>query len=87
VLREQWRCAGRDPERLQVQGDLDAVRGADGRPDLRASLAAAPEWTEAGATTLNVVLSLFAGPSRSAEFFEVLAREWPRATGSLPGGP
>lgn len=87
VLREQWRCAGRDPERLQVQGDLDAARGADGRPDLRASLAAAPEWAEAGATTLNIVLSLFAGPSRSAEFFEGLAREWPRVTGSLQGGP
>jgi hypothetical protein len=77
-LREAWQRAGREPGRLQVQGDLEAVRGADGRPDLRASLAAVPAWAEAGATTVNVVTSLFTGPSRLAEFFEVLAREWPR---------
>jgi probable F420-dependent oxidoreductase len=78
-LREAWQRAGREPGRLQVQGDLDAVRGSDGRPDLRSSLAAVPAWAEAGATTVNVVSSLFTGPSRLAEFFEVLAREWPRA--------
>jgi len=85
-LREAWRRAGRDPDRLGVQGDLDAVRGADGRADLRASLEAVPAWAEAGATTLNVVLSLFTAPSRTAAFFEVLAQEWPRVTEPLRGG-
>ncbi len=85
-LREAWRRAGRDPERLQVQGDLDVVREANGRPDLRASLAAVPEWAAAGATTVNVVLSLFAGRSGIAAFFETLAREWPLVARPSPGG-
>jgi hypothetical protein len=62
------------------------VREADGRPDLRASLAAVPEWAAAGATTVNVVLSLFAGRSRIAAFFETLAREWPLVARPSPGG-
>jgi hypothetical protein len=64
-----------------VQGDLDALAGPDGRPDLRRSLEALPRWIEAGATTLNVVLSLFAGRRRAAAFVEALAREWPAAAG------
>jgi probable F420-dependent oxidoreductase len=80
-LREAWARAGREAAALGVQGDLDAVRGADGRPDLRASLAAVPRWVRAGATTVNVVLSLFTGRRRAAEFFDTLAREWPAATG------
>jgi probable F420-dependent oxidoreductase len=79
-LREAWARAGRDPAALGVQGDLDALRGADGRPDLRASLAAVPRWVRAGATTVNVVMSLFAGRRRAAEFFDMLASEWPAAS-------
>lgn len=79
ILREAWARAGRDAAALGVQGDLDAVRGSDGRPDLRASLAALPRWVEAGATTVNVVLSLFGGRRRAGRFFEELAREWPAA--------
>ena len=78
-LREAWERAGRDPAALGVQGDLDALRGSDGRPDLRASLAAVPRWVRAGPTTVNVVMSLFAGRRRAAEFFDTLAREWPAA--------
>jgi probable F420-dependent oxidoreductase len=81
ALREAWARAGRDPGALGVQGDLDALAGPDGRPDLRRSLEALPRWIEAGATTLNVVLSLFAGRRRAAAFFEALAREWPAAAG------
>jgi len=33
---------------------------------------AVPAWAEAGATPVNVVTSLFKGPSRLAEFFEGL---------------
>jgi probable F420-dependent oxidoreductase len=77
-LREHVARTGRDPDRLGIQGDLDAVRGADGRADLRASLAAVPDWARAGATTVNVVLSLFGGPRHAARCFEILADEWPR---------
>lgn len=77
-LREHFAGAGRDPDRLGIQADLDAVRGADGRPDLRASLAAVPDWARAGATTINVVLSLFGGPRHAARCFEILAEQWPR---------
>jgi len=77
-VREAFARADRDPDRLGIQGDLDAVAGDDGRGDLRASLAAVPDWARAGATTVNVVLSLFGGPRRAARCFEILAEEWPR---------
>lgn len=82
-LREAFERAGRDPERLGIQGDLDAVAGADGRPDLVASLEAVPEWVRAGATTVNVVLSLFGGPRRAERCFELLAEHWPRQLARL----
>jgi len=77
-LREAVVRADRDPDRIGIQGDLDARVGGDGRPDLRASLEAVPEWARAGATTVNVVLSLFGGPRHAARCFEILAEEWPR---------
>jgi len=77
-VREAFARAGRDPARLGLQGDLDAVAGADGRPDLRASLEAVPDWVRAGATTINVVLSLFGGPRHAERCFAILADEWPR---------
>ncbi|NQZ94926.1 MAG: TIGR03619 family F420-dependent LLM class oxidoreductase [Myxococcales bacterium] len=76
VLRDAWRSAGRDPNDLGIQGDLDVVVGSDGRPDLEASLHAVPEWRKAGATTVNVVMTLFAGPKRASRFFDQLARGW-----------
>lgn len=77
-LRTYFARAGRDPDRLGIQGDLDACIGGDGRPDLRASLDAVRDWARAGATTVNVVLSLFGGPRHAARCFETLAEEWPR---------
>jgi len=82
-VREAFARAGRDPDRLGIQGDLDAIAGADGRPDLRASLAAVPDWARAGATTVNVVLSLFGGPKRAEKCFAILAEEWPRQLARL----
>lgn len=76
-LREAWAEAGRAPEALGIQGDLEALPGADGRPDLAASLERVPDWIEAGATTVNVVLTLFAGWRRAPAFFETLGRRWP----------
>jgi probable F420-dependent oxidoreductase len=82
-LREAFADAGRDPARLGIQGDLEAVVGTDGRPDLVASLEAVPDWVRAGATTVNVVLSLFGGPRRAERCFELLAEHWPRQLARL----
>jgi hypothetical protein len=81
--REAFARAGRDPRRLGIQGDLEAVPDRDGRPDLAASLDAVPAWARAGATTINVVLSLFGGPRRAARCFEILAEAWPRQLARL----
>lgn len=86
-LRAHFARAGRDPDRLGIQGDLDARIGADGRPDLRASLDAVPDWARAGATTVNVVLSLFGGPRQAARCFEILAEEWPRQLARIAPEP
>ncbi len=75
-LRRAWLEAGRDPAMLRIQGDLDVVQDARGRPDLAASLAALPDWFAAGATTVNVVQSLFCGMRRAPAFFETLASAW-----------
>ena len=76
ILRSAWVGAGRDPETLQIQGDLDAVPDAQGRPDLTKSLEALSDWFEAGATTVNVVHSLFGGLKRAPQFFETLQSVW-----------
>jgi hypothetical protein len=75
-LREAWARAGRESHELQIQGDLDAIRDERGRPDLEESLKALPEWIEAGATTVNVVMSLFGGYRRAPAFFESVQRAW-----------
>jgi probable F420-dependent oxidoreductase len=82
-LREAAARAGRDPERIGIQGDLEAQRDASGRPDLARSLCEVAAWTRAGATTVNVVMSLFAGPARAERFFETLSREWPKQLAGL----
>ena len=78
LLELRLRAGGRDPRTVGVQGDLDVVTGGNGRPDLAASLAAVPDWVDAGATTVNVVFSLFVGRLDRAEgFFAELSRRWP----------
>lgn len=83
TLRRAWAEGGRAVDDLQVQGDLDALQGASGRPDLVASLAAVPRWVEAGATTINVVMSLFSGWRGRQRFFDTLAENWPRCVAGL----
>jgi probable F420-dependent oxidoreductase len=59
VLRDAWAAAGRDPARLQVQGDPLPVLDDRGRPDLDATMRTAHDWLDAGATTINLVLLMF----------------------------
>jgi probable F420-dependent oxidoreductase len=75
-LQTAWARAGRDPSSLQIQGDLDAVRDERGKPDLARSLEAMPDWLAAGATTVNVVLSLFGGFRRAPDFLETVGQAW-----------
>jgi probable F420-dependent oxidoreductase len=75
-LQEAWARSGRKPHDLQIQGDLDAIRNERGGPDLEESLKALPDWIEAGATTVNVVMSLFGGYRRAPAFFESVQRAW-----------
>jgi hypothetical protein len=64
TLCEPWSRAGHKPGDLQIQGDLDAVRDERGRSDLSESLEVLPDRFEAGATMVNVVMSLFGGGRR-----------------------
>jgi len=75
-LQEAWSAAGRESGGPQIQGDLDAVRDDRGRPELEKSLEALPDWLEAGATTVNVVMSLFGGWRRAPSFFETVGKAW-----------
>ena len=77
MVHEHVEYAGRGGT-LQIQGDLDVVAGAHGRPDIAASLAAgAPHLLAAGATTVNVVLPLFVGRlERAPAFLEDLVTRW-----------
>lgn len=55
-LREGYRAAGRAGDALEVQGSLGVVRGADGLPDLPATMAAVPALVGAGVTNVSVHL-------------------------------
>lgn len=77
IVQTAWRDAGHG-RALELQGDLDVVLGANGRPDIEASLATgAPPLLDAGATTINVVLPLFVGRlERVPAFLAEMMRSW-----------
>ena len=86
IVRDAWVRAGREST-VQIQGDLDVVAGANGRPDIGASLAAGvPHLLDAGATTVNVVLPLFIGRlERAPAFLNELMTCWRQLTGDGAG--
>jgi probable F420-dependent oxidoreductase len=76
-LRSAWEAAGRDPERLQVQGDPLPVLDGRGRPDIPATVQTAHAWLDAGATTVNLVLLMFAHRvERALDVIPALADAW-----------
>ena len=76
-LKEALAAAGRRMDGFGVQGDIDAVPGDDDRPSIKASMGAAAEWAGAGATTINVVMSLFCWRmDRAQGWFDDLAESW-----------
>ena len=82
TVRATWQAAGR-AEALEIQGDLDVVAGANGKPDVARSLAGgAAALVDAGATTINVVMTLFIGRlDRTAEFLNALDSAWDQLWG------
>ena len=88
IVRDAWERSGRDGT-VQIQGDLDVVLGANGRPDIEASLAAGvPHLLAAGATTVNVVLPLFVGRlERAPAFLADLVTRWHELVGDERPGP
>jgi probable F420-dependent oxidoreductase len=78
-LRDAFDAAGRDAAGLRVRGDLGAVSGDAGRPDLARTLARAPELALAGATDVQLpMLAFVRKPERLPEFFAELSERWPR---------
>jgi probable F420-dependent oxidoreductase len=74
-IRDAWAAAGRDASMLQVQAPLRITPGADGRPDLAASMASVPELVAAGATDVIVTLRAFARDAASSPDAMVRIRE------------
>jgi probable F420-dependent oxidoreductase len=54
ALRAAYVRHGRDPAQLTVRCVLLPILGADGRPDIDATLQTVPEWIDAGVTTLEI---------------------------------
>ena len=57
-LRAQLAAAGRDPEGIEVAGQLPAVRGGDGELDVDATMAAVPPLVAAGVTDFRASLRI-----------------------------
>jgi probable F420-dependent oxidoreductase len=72
TLRTAWIAAARAPDAVQVQGDPEPVLDARGRPDIDATMQSAHAWLDAGATTVNLVLLMFA--HRKERALDVLPR-------------
>ena len=54
VLKRAFEARGRDPGELQVRATYEVRRGADGKPDLEATLAQTKDYAAAGVTMLRL---------------------------------
>jgi probable F420-dependent oxidoreductase len=76
-LADAFASAGRDASRLKVRGSLELRMGANGRPDLAATLAGAHELAAAGATDVQLALLAFVRkPEQQEAFFAELNERW-----------
>jgi probable F420-dependent oxidoreductase len=74
-LKAAFVSRGRKAEDLEVRTTLATVKGANGKPDLDASLAAIPEYVAAGVTTLRFAPPIFCrGPDDYIPFLEKIIR-------------
>lgn len=75
VLRDAMAAAGRDPDTLGVRANAPALRNAEGRVDLAATLGGLPVLQEAGVTVAAFALARFARrPADVRPFLERLGR-------------
>lgn len=74
-IRDAFTAAGRDPATLQVQAPLRIGTGADGRPDLAASMESVPDLVAAGATDVIATLRAFARDADASPAAMVRIRE------------
>ena len=80
-LADAFAKAGRDPKLLKVRGSLEVKMGANGRPDLAATLAGVPELAAAGATDVQLGLLAFVRkPEQQDAFFVELSERWSEVT-------
>ena len=85
TLRDALAAAGRDPADLRVRGSLDAVRGADRRPDLARTLEGSHDLAAAGATDVQLPLLAFVrAPEALSDFFGELAAAWRKVKAESP---
>jgi alkanesulfonate monooxygenase SsuD/methylene tetrahydromethanopterin reductase-like flavin-dependent oxidoreductase (luciferase family) len=78
AARRAFAKAGRDPRALKVRGSLETKMGANGRPDLAATLAGAHELAAAGATDVQLGLLAFVRkPEQQDAFFAELRSAGP----------
>jgi probable F420-dependent oxidoreductase len=76
-IRDAFTSTARDPSTLQVQAPLRIATGADGRPDLAASMASVPELVAAGATDVHVTLRAFnTDPAEAPAVLTEIARRF-----------
>src|SRR5262245_28431383 len=76
-LADAFAHAGRDARALKVRGSLELRMGANGRPDLAATLASAHELAAAGATDVQLGLLAFVRkPEQLDAFFGELRAKW-----------
>ncbi len=76
-LADAFAKAGRDPRALKVRGSLEPKPGANGRPDLAATLAGVHELAAAGATDAQLGLLAFVRrPEQLDAFFAELRERW-----------
>ncbi|HEY3695345.1 TIGR03619 family F420-dependent LLM class oxidoreductase [Phenylobacterium sp.] len=59
TIRQAMTARGRDPGKLQVRASYRIAAGADGRPDLEATLAQTEAYARAGVTTIRVEPGVF----------------------------
>ena len=67
VIREAFAAVGRDPDALVVRVQAPLVRRPDGRIDVPATLAVAPDYEAAGATVLSVTPTVGCTDMRQVE--------------------
>lgn len=70
-LKRAFEARGRDPETLEVRTTYEVIKGADGKPDLAATLAQTADYAAAGVTMVRLEPRVFCrGPEDYETFLD-----------------